>query len=265
MKRLLLLTALLFVVAGCQTGSGDGGGGGTVDEDPIQWDRNPNTVVFRAEVLGGEFADAFFARNEVPFCTIYGDNRIVWTVTAAGTDQQVLFDRLTDEQMRAFIGSLTIDDRIYTYDAQADQQLPSQVAPAYEKLTLFVNGTEHVTDSFSTWPPNYFNTVLQKCRSVSQAPTEFVPDAAWVSAQVADFASGVPSVTWDGIAANLDLKPLAESSERRWVTGRYVGVLWRVIRINSLDMHFTQPEGDTYLVAVEVPGVNPSAPPAPSN
>jgi hypothetical protein len=266
MQRLLTLMALLLILSACQVfgGGGDsaptGGGENPVSENPIQWDRNPNTIVFRSEVVGGEYEGTFFARNEVPYCTIYGDNRIVWTVETGFSDAQVLIDRLTDEQVQAFVGALAVELRFYTFDAQADFQPPTNPSPVVEVMTLNVNGIEHKTDAFGEWPPDFFQDVLLLCQSLSQAPVEYLPDGAWISAQVVDFSAYAPMISWDGEAAGLVLKELAESGERRWVEGRITQILWRLLRRTGLDSQFA--EGDAqYQVAVEVPGINKNAPP----
>lgn len=265
MRRLLTLLALIGILSACQVFGGGGsaptgGEANAAPDNPIQWDRDPNTVVFRAEVVGGEYEDAFFTRNEVPYCTIYGDNRIVWTVESASSDAQVLIDRLTDEQIQSFVGALTVEMRFYTFDAQADFQPPTNPSPVVEVMTLNVNGKEHKTDAFGNWPPDFFQDVLLLCRSLSQAPVEYLPDAAWVSAQAVDFNSYAPMISWDGEAAGLVLKDLAESGERQWVEGRITQILWRLLRRSGLDAQFA--EGDAqYQVAVEVPGINKSAPP----
>lgn len=267
--RKLSWAVILLLLTSCQVFGGGGGGTGeeVVEEQssaPIEWDRSPATVVFRVDVVGGEYENAFFSRNEVPFCSIYGDNRIVWTVPSSASDALVLYDRLTDAQISEFVGMLTVEKRIFTYSAQADRQLPSQVSPAVETIWLAVNGLEHKTDAFGDWPDDFFTDIVNACRSLSQSPVEFVPEGAWLSAQAAPVAPGVPSIIWDSAAANLSLKALADKGEREWVTGRNVGLLWNALRTTSLDAHFSDTEGN-FQVAVEVPGVNPSAPPAPSS
>src|SRR5690606_21986518 len=133
---------------------------GAISDSSIQWDRSADTVVFRAEVVGSQDEDDLPTRNQVPLCTIFGDNRIVWTVSSGMSDLQVLWDRLTDIQVRSFISALAVDERIFTYGAEADDQLPSSTEPVVETITLFVNGETHKTDAFSEWPPNYFEDIL---------------------------------------------------------------------------------------------------------
>jgi hypothetical protein len=264
MKRLLSLMVVSLLLAACQVlggGSGDDNNAGSSSET-IRWDRNPHTVVFRAKVVGGEFEDSFFSRNEIPYCTIFGDNRIVWSIDTGISDSQVLIDRLTDIQIRAFVSALTVEERIYTYGEESGYLPPSEVSPVVETITLAVNDTVHTTDAFSDWPPDYFQKVLEYCYALGQAPVEFEPDAAWISAQEIPYNPRVPSVMWDGDAAGLSLAELAVSGERRWVTDNNVKILWQLIRRTAVDLQFSENDKQ-YVVAVEVPDISPDAPPAP--
>jgi hypothetical protein len=258
--RLFLLMAFLLMLAACgsqspadQASSGNG---------VIQWDRSPQTIVFRADVVGGDTANTFRARNEIPLCTIYGDNRIVWTNELSNFEIQVLWDKLTDQQIQDFVSYLTVVQRIYTYDAQADLQPPSAVSPVVETLTIFVNGRTHTTDSFANWENDYFKNTVTTCKTISTTPVLFEPQGAWVSAKQVDYNSNVPSLLWDGDAAGLRLADLASSDERKWITDQNLKILWNIMRTSSPLTQFNEKE-TSYEVALEVPGVNREAPAAP--
>jgi hypothetical protein len=255
---LFFLMAFLLTACGSQSPADATSSGSSV----IQWDRSPQTVVFRADVVGGEDGDAFRARNEVPLCTIYGDNRIVWTNELSNFETQILWDQLSDQQIQDFVSYLTVVQRIYTYDAQADLQPPSTVKPVVETLTVFVNGRNHTTDSFSNWETDYFQTIVRTCKTVSMTPVLFEPQGAWVSAQVTDYNPNVPGLLWDGNAAGLRLADLASSGERRWITDQNLRILWNIIRTSSPLTLFNEDEV-SYEVALEVPGIHRDAPPAP--
>jgi hypothetical protein len=255
---LYLLMAFLLTACGSQTPADGVSSGSSV----IQWDRGPQTIVFRADVVGGDTANTFRSRNEVPICTIYGDNRIVWTNELSNFETQVLWDQLTDQQIQDFVSYLTIVQRIYTYDAQADLQPPSAVEPVVETLTVFVNGRVHTTDSFAAWENDYFQSIIRTCKTISATPVLFEPQGAWVSAQVTEYNSNIPGLLWDGNAAGLRLADLASSGERKWITDQNLRILWNIMRTSSPLTLFNEGEA-TYQVALEVPGVNRDAPPAP--
>ncbi|MBC8100150.1 MAG: hypothetical protein H7Y11_11960 [Armatimonadetes bacterium] len=237
--------------------------GESISAANISWDRAPNTVVFRAEVAGGDMDSAFHTRNDIPFCTVYGDNRVVWTISALRNDDTVVFDIVTDDTIRLFAERLVNQQKIYTYKTGADLIAPSEVEPIYERLTLFVNGTLHQTDSFGGWDYTYYQQSLTDCRSLSVTPVAYLPDAAWVSAQRVTYDPNRPSISWDGAAAALPLGELADAGQPRWLTGRNVAVLWDRLRSIGSDVQFEDSTGGTYQVAVEVPNVTRSAPPAP--
>lgn len=259
---------LIFVLSACQIIGGDDGGdsgGNAANTTPIliDWDRSPDAIVFRAEITGGDDSDAFYRRNEVPLCTIYGDNRVVWNInTEEGT--QILFDRLNDRQIQAFVESLTLQFEIYTYEAGIDYELPTSTTPVYEQITLAVNDITHVTDSFSEWRDNLFQEVVDTCQSVSQSPIVFEPDSGWISVTEVPYDLGAPLVSWDAAGSGLNLAELATSGERLWIgdNERLLRVLWRLIRTSPPNLQFSQSEG-VYQLALEVPNVHPTAPPAP--
>lgn len=266
--RVLIFVILMMVLAACQIIGGDSDNNtSSISNDApilIDWDHDPASVVFRAEVTGGENADAFFMRNDIPLCSIYGDRRIVWSVnTDNGT--QILFDQLTDDRIRGFVQDLAVREEIYSYSAESRFEPPSDTSPVVEQLTLAVNEVVHTTDSFSDWDISYFQDIVDACHRLSEAPTIFEPQAAWISAVEVVYDPGVQTQLWDPIGSGLDFDQLATSDERRWITDeRLVRVLWHLIRQAPPNLQFAQGEG-VYHVAIEVPNVNPSAPPPPSD
>jgi hypothetical protein len=259
--RLFSTVGFLFILAACSSGSTDSQ---QTTSEFIRWDRSPQTVVFRADVVNKDESQAFRARNEVPPCTIYGDNRIVWMNDLGDFSTQVLWDTLTDQQVSDFIQYLGIVEGIYEHDARADLQPPSDVAPIVETLSVSVNERQHVTDSFSDWEIDYFQRLQNVCKTITQSPILFEPQGAYVSAQEIPFDSSAPLLLWQGEAAGLRLSELASSGERRWITDQNVRILWEIMRTSSPQLIFQ--EGSTsYTVAMEVPGVTRDAPPAPAS
>jgi hypothetical protein len=265
MKRLAVL-AVLLVLAACE-----GGGNETVGQQPftgnslIQWDRSPSTVVFRTEVVGGNDEENFLARNEIPLCTIYGDNRIVWVNDLGNFETQVLWDKVTDQQIQDYISFLTVTQQIFSYDAGADLQIPGAIQPVREVIIVNVNGRIHRTDSFSSteWPPGYFESVANFCKQVSRAPVLFEPTGAWLSSQSVTYDSARPLQIWNADASGLNLAEVAQRGEPLWLTGDNLRILWNVIRTSSPQILFIDIDGNAFEVVLEVPGVHPTSPPAP--
>lgn len=262
MRRLLMLLCVLSIVlAACNNGT-PAGDNSAQSDSAIQWDKSPATVVFRAEVRGGQYEGSFLARNEIPPCTVYGDNRVVWTTEVGGGATQVLFDQVTDERIREFVNYLAINEQFYSYESGVDAQLPSSVSPVVETLTLFVNGDDRRTDALGGWNIDYYERVLASCRNISSEPAIFAPDGGWLSAQNVAYDSGAPLIVWDANAAGLSFGELASTGQPRWITGSLVQVLWETLRQSAYDVRFD--EGDNqYQIALQVPGVTRDAPAAP--
>ena len=268
LRRILL--SLMVLLAGLALAACEGGGDDTSSQSfssnsIIQWDRSPDTVVFRTEVVGGDQADTFLARNDIPLCTIYGDNRVVWTNDLGDFDTQVLWDKVTDQQIQDFVSYLTVSQQIYNYDAQAAVQPPEQVQPVREVITVNVNGRVHQTDSFSSkeWPPDYFEKIVDFCKQVSQAPVLYEPTGAWLSVQSVPYDSMRPLQVWDSEASGLSLADEAQRTEPTWLTGTNLPVLWHIIRTSSPRLMFSDMDGNAFEVVLEVPGIHPNSPPAP--
>lgn len=267
LRRLFILAGLLMVglLAAC---NGNAGGDQPpqlqIDNaNPIEWDRNPNTIVFRADVTGGS-ADPFLARSEVPPCTLYGDNHIVWTNELGPFEVQVLEDRLSDDQVRDFVRYVALNQQYYSYPARKDIDPASAVTPVVETLTLFVNGQNVVTDAFSGWDIDYYQTLLHTCQTTSVAPVIFEPAAAWVSVQAITYDPTSPGIFWDGQANNLKLADLAASGERKWLTDRNVRVIWNILRTSPAGVQFNE-DNIPYHVAMEIPNVTRESPAAPAS
>jgi hypothetical protein len=264
--RLLIMVILSLILASCggddDNDSGNAGDSGDVNAPAISvsWDRDPSTIVFRAEVVGGEDDDAFYRRNDVPYCTIYGDGQIVWT-NETGTGFQILYDHLSDEQIASFASYLITQRAIYDYTAEAAYEI-SSTAPVAEVLTLNVNDTHHVTDVFGGWDYQYFEEILGNCVRLGRTPTIFEPTEAWISAQATTYDSTVPFQRWSQQATGISLSELAASGERRWISGDLVRAIWRWIYRAVPNMQFGQGDG-VYYIGLEVPSVTRFAPPRP--
>lgn len=267
MARFMMIVMLVILLTACDAFSNDDGGnngGGNSGNnsnngsDVINWTDDSGTIIFRAEITGGDDANAIYRKNDVPLCTIYGDGRLVWARTDQG-ETDVLFDVLDDSTIRRFVSDLTIQQQIYSLDSEAGLAIPSENSPVVEQVTLTVNGVTHVTDSFSDWSDEFFGTVLDMCQGLADSPAIFEPDAAWISAEIVDVDSNTPQVFWDAEASGLDLLDTT-GGQRKWITGPLVPILWKVLRETSPDTVFNQ-DGNNVQIALEVPYVTVSSPP----
>lgn len=232
------------------------------NEDIVQWNKDAYAVVFRAEIVNGDNSDDFALLNDIPACTIYGDGRVVWTVDNSST-RQVLFDYISTADLANFIVELGIQRKFYSFKEGYPLLLPSSTKPVFERLTLENNDVKYVSDSFSSWPFDYYNETLQLCIAQAKTPRLFEPDSVWLSAQQADYDSRLPSVPWEAAAAGLSFQTLASTKERRWQEGNLVKILWKVLQDNGSMVQFQENE-NYYRIALQIPGVTRDAPPAPA-
>jgi hypothetical protein len=261
MPRIVLLALVALLMTAC---GGETSGSPTAEfgvNQAITWDRNPDTIVFRAEITGGNREQDFQSRNDIAPCTVYGDNRVVWVNDLGDFRTEVLFDQVSDDAIRQFVDFVTIIDRIYSYPERASVQLPSATAPVYEQLSINVAGQAFVSDAFAGWPADYFQTILGRCKNISQTPVLFEPTAGWVSAAEVAFSFEFPSYPWEASAAGLSFSELAASGERRWISDNNVRILWNLVRTSPAG--FRLMEGDRMLqIALEVPRVTRYSPAA---
>src|SRR5690349_3352293 len=130
--RLIFTLALLALIAAC------GPAPNTTEPNIVRWDRSPQNIVFRAEVVGGE--SDFQTRNDLPNCTIYGDNHIVWVNELGPSQVQVLEDRLPDGVINSFVQYLAVNERLYTFEARLKEiQAQADVNPVVETVSINVN------------------------------------------------------------------------------------------------------------------------------
>lgn len=231
-------------------------------DNAIFWPREASHVIFQIDVVGGE--DTFARRNNIPLCTIYGDNRIVWVDTSQPGRTIVLFDVLDDLRIYDFVSDLSVNYRIFTYGQEAALQLDDDgIPPFYEQITLHVNDREHVTDSFVQWPSTYFRDILNECRNLSTAPALFEPSGAWISASYAEYDSDATIVTWNDEISGISLLALADYETRVWVDDSNLPILWNIMT-NSPDDRLFQDNNGYVEVALEVPNVHAQSPQAPT-
>ena len=261
-KRLLMsLAVLLLTASACGGGAQPNNNAPASQSNPIDWDRSPNTIVFRADVTGGD-TDPFFALSEVPPCTVYGDNHVVWTNELGVNNIQILEDRVTDEKIRTFINYVALTKQLYNYTAKADTMPLTETKPVVETLSLFVNNVTHKTDAFGGWDYQYYQDIVLNCTLISSSPVLYAPTAAWLSARPVPFDSTVTRQPWDAKANNLSLKELADSGKPKWITDRNVGVFWTMFLTSPKNMQFSE-DGVEYNVAIQVPNITRDSPPAP--
>lgn len=259
MGKRVTMALFMLLLGACQSFSGTPTPIGPVTRpelvEMINWERLPLSVVFRAETLTAD-TESLGARNRIAACTIYGDNRIVYTA-AGSSGFQVVWQRLSDEAIRVFVYELLTD---YDFRAMGTGFDGSDSSPVLDTLLLIVNGEAHQSDSLANWPQGYYGDITERCRAVADSPAELIPLNAYISAETIAYDSNVPTTIWE-TSMGVDLSTL--SIERRWMTDQSVQALWSLLRMYGADIQIRQGD-ETYHVAVEVPGVTRYSPLAPN-
>ncbi|MCA9881917.1 MAG: hypothetical protein KC708_03060 [Anaerolineae bacterium] len=263
---LIVLIASMTVLAACGGASDDtsqSAGDGGVEQGVVHWPRDPQFILFRAEVIGGDGSDTIVGLNNIPRCSIYGDGRIVWTVPNQSGFEDVRFDYLSDEVIIDFVNFLVVTNRFYTYDAVFERTVPTVAQPVYEKLSLNVNDSEHSTDAFAEWPSGFYSDIVERCGSIAPTPRIFEPQGAWLTTEIMEYNPQSPTEYWEPEASGLNLADASDPDSKLWLEGSNVLILWDVMRTNPPDIQFNQ-NGMYYQLALQVPGVTINAPLAPA-
>ena len=270
MPRVLSCLLLgLLVASACTTGGGNPasqGGENAVSAlgSALDWDRSPDTVIVRLDTAGSSGLP-YNDLNLIPFCTLFGDGHIVW-VDPYADPEQVLEDRLDDETFRSFL-EYVIGTGFYSWDQESGIYIPPteepEEGPVVERITVTLYGETRVLNAFSNWPPDAFSNILERCQRLSTAPVLYIPPGAWVSAVPVERRSDIPSMPWEIFAASFPEVDLATMTldNPRWATGDLARVAWEIARAGRMQII----DGDaTYRLVVQVPGVQPYAPPPPA-
>lgn len=261
MVKQVTIGLLLLLLAACQTGPSVPTPIGPVTRPDlvtlINWERSPLAVVFRAESATADTI-SFERRSDIADCTIYGDNRVIFT-TPNEISSGVTWQRVSDEAIRLLVEELMLEYQIYNQSSGIDAIPEDERPDRIETVMLVVNGQAHRADALGDWPEDYFSQLTERCRAVADAPAELLPVDAYVSVQTVPYNDTRPSVSWDP-GSGIDLSALTE--ERVWLSGPAMQALWTAQREAGPDVQFRQVD-TIYRVAVEVPGVTRYSPPPP--
>jgi hypothetical protein len=266
----LMLMLLLLLVNAC-TPVDSGGVPATGSESAVNtlgsaldWDRSSEAVIVRLDTAGNS-GQPYDDLNLIPFCTLFGDGHIVW-VDPYADPEEVLEDRLADETFRSFL-EYVIGIGFYSWDPETGILLPpteeAQEGPIVERITVTLYGETRILNAFSNWPSDAFANILDRCQHLSTTPVIFVPQGAWVSAVPVEARSDIPSMPWEVFAASfpdVDLTAMPLDNPR-WATGELARVSWEIARAGRMQI---TDGGVTYRFVVQVPGIQPYAPPAPA-
>jgi hypothetical protein len=245
----------------------------TVSGDGVYlWDRSPNAVIFRADIVGGQLPDHVRV-SEVPRCTVYGDNRVVWVNELGEFNTETLFDVVPEARLRQFIDYVVVNETLYAYPlpppATPVEGAIIEPSPVLETLTLNIGGQAFTTDSRTVFPDDgFFTRILDSCRQISGTPILFQPQAGYINASAIALNSANVSFAWDSARYGVSLADIAAGESPRWVEGEAVQELWQILRTQPSSVSFDEETANglqRFVVSLQIPNVSRDAPPAPAS
>lgn len=261
MRRMLLLSVLVVLALAACNGkkSNDKKSSSNNSLGLFDWKRDPNTIIVRLDSQPTGDSPAYLL-NSIPPCTLWGDGRVVWSTTDSTGAEEILEARVEDDaKIRVFLEDI-INRGFYNWE---DELIPPSTAnPIIESISVLLYNEIHTIRRFSFWPQNGYVQILNNCRSLSDAPVRVLPTAGWISAYSVPRDTSGPSWPWPPDAP-FTLKELAEKGESRWLEGSLATEAWRSARETHGRAQVLEQTGDSYLIAIVVPGYSRDAAPPP--
>lgn len=231
----------------------------------LDWDRSPGAIVVRMDT-DGSTGDLSADLNTLPFCTLFGDGRVIW-LTPNSSPEQVLEARVDEQTIRNFL-EYVIGSGFYSWTADEGYILPTppdqgeNPAPVIETITVALFGESRKLDAFSNWPPSAFENILDRCRNLSASPAIYLPQGIWLSAMPVEMRNNIPSIPWSIYAESypdIDLNATGPDSPI-WADDALATFAWQTAREGRLQITHN---GQAYYFIAQDPLLHEDAPPAP--
>lgn len=260
MRRLSFIFLLIaLIVSRCQGEQDTIQNDATNDQNSvIQWPEQSSHVIFQADEINIISEDTTSQARDIaiPACTIYGDGRVIWKVSADDPLNSVLIGPVDPPRIRAFVNALVLDD-IYN-----KTQLAPDGAFNVQTLRLFVNDVDHRADAYGSWTNEFYQDILEQCKTLSPRPQIYRPDALWLYVYEQEYDPNISSILWEAEVTGVDLAAIADQGQPSWIEGRVVHLIWAYQMRASNHLQYSQ--GDrNFMIAIEIPNVTRTSPPAP--
>lgn len=232
---------------------------------PIGWDTSPKAIIFRLDrTLNGE--TVVNAHNRLPLCTLFGSGHLVWVNPTPPNGEQTLEAQVNIPAFQAFLDFLIKQQHFYSIPDYAADELPPSGQYTIESISLNVNYTPRTVRSYTHWPGNEFQNMLDKCSHLSEQPVLYVPTGAWLEVYPVSGPNADPPILWTG-AMPFRLGDVAASAKPVWLSGDLLGRLWRIIHRSLGAVQWIENNDNSnsaYQLALDVPDISRDAPPAPA-
>lgn len=257
----MLATLLIVGLAACGNQDDDKKKDDSSNGDPglglFEWDRSPETIIFRVDDQINTETPADTA-NDIPMCTLWGDGRLVWVNVLSG-NTEVLEARVNDDQTRSFIETVI---RTGFYDWEDNIIPPDSDIHVLESITLNLYESSRTVQSYSGWSANGFEALREACAGLSEARALVVPTGGWMSAYEVEIESNAKVIPWPR-SAPFSLAELAASGTPRWIETPWAEFVWTNVTREGGNVQVRE-DDKAYVVSLQVPGISRDAPPAPA-
>jgi hypothetical protein len=227
----------------------------------LAWDKSADAVIFRLDRQVLNEPD-FQARNRLPYCTLYGDGRVVWVNTVQLGGEEVLEALIDDTQFRAFLEFLIRDQRFYDIPDYASLELPPTQNAGVDSITLTLGEQVRTVRNYRQWPTATYALMLERCVTLSDSPVRVAPSAGWVTVYEGPPQTQLPRIDWPATAP-FTIAQAAQDRQSLWVEGPAFRQLWNTQR-DTMGNVVWHEGGKNYRVAVQVPGISRDALPPPA-
>jgi len=226
---------------------------------PVSWDTRPEALIVRATFCCG-MVPPTVVRNYVPDVQVWGDGRMIWVQPAAPSQRRVLETHLTTDQMTALL-QRAVNDGFFGWQ---DSYSPHYNVYDYPSQCLSIELTsvsKTVCEYYAGAPKALHTLYVYLAEGAGASGSDFTPTKGYLTAYVQNYGSQPPppaNLHWPANSLGFSLK---EAVGGKWVEGEALGLAWQVVNQDQWNGVIQDGE-DYYQIAVQIPGVSESEPPA---
>ncbi|MBN1285646.1 MAG: hypothetical protein JXB47_09625 [Anaerolineae bacterium] len=271
MRRTFLTLFFAVVIAtltACQQPTPPGAG------PDIPFDTGPDAVVVKI-YDESPASPIYFQSNQLTTCTVYGDGRVVWVGPLEGGGDQLLEGKAGTDALQNYYHFIT-NLGFFSWNSEVDDAalLPEGVR-SYTVIEVTLAGRSHRVAAHNGGALHGFEDIVLRCLELADEPVLIEPRAGWLSAHPTNPDGNRPFTCWP-VEAPVKLANISTQESPYWLDGPYAVLIWKTIRetqgipifgeggsCSGIDEVQAAEPLTLYNVIFQVPGFNPSSPPAP--
>ena len=216
----------------------------------LTWDPSPDALIIRATGDGG-MEPVVAPINRIPFAQVWGDGRIIWTISQADGAREVMRGQLTQAQLTALLEEFAREGffRWKNHYSPKDMVYDSSTTSLYVNL---LEESKRVSEYHDGAPKGFYKLIGRVKSGAGAEGQPYVPVRGYLGARLLTPANDVDPSTpvWDPEALGVDLAHVAE--EGLWVEGAPLAAAWEIV--NRAYWHPLVVQGDQqYLLTLQMP------------